>query len=64
MRRLLKYQISSVVFLIVSGTVGVNAQILHDSIAVSMIKLGINKMYNLEYQNTREIFSEIEQSYP
>ncbi len=64
MRRLLKYQISSVVFLIVSGMAGVNAQILHDSLAVSMIKHGINNMYNLEYQKTREIFSEIEQSYP
>lgn len=48
----------------ISGTSGINAQILHDSLAVSMIKLGLNNMYNLEYQKSRETFSEIEQSYP
>ncbi len=64
MRRLLKYQIGSIVFLIVSGAAGVNAQILHDSLAVSMIKQGINNMYKMEYQKARETFSEIEHSYP
>jgi hypothetical protein len=42
----------------------VNAQILNDSLAVSMIKMGISNMYNLEYSKAHDEFIEVEQLYP
>ncbi len=64
MIRLLKYKISSTLLAIVIGTSGISAQILHDSLAVSMIKEGISNMYNLEYEKADDIFIGIEQLYP
>ena len=61
LERLLRKQI---VIVMIVDTSGINAQILHDSLPVSMIKEGINNMYNMEYQKARETFSAIEQSYP
>ena len=64
MIRLLKHKSCSAVLVIVIGTSGINAQILHDSLAVSMINEGISNIYNLEYEKADEIFSGIEQLYP
>ena len=64
MMRLLKYNICCTVLVVVIGTSGINAQILHDSLAVSMIKEGISDMYNLEYEKAEDIFIRIEQLYP
>ncbi len=61
---LLKYKICSTALVIVIGTSGINAQILHDSLAVSMIKEGISNMYNLEYEKADDMFFRIEQLYP
>ncbi len=42
----------------------VNAQILHDSLAVRKIKAGVGLMYNLELDKASKIYSEVEKLYP
>lgn len=42
---------------------GINAQILGDSAAVSLIKSGIDQIYNLQFDSAKEIYTEIERLY-
>ena len=64
MKSLLRHIICSTALVIFTGTSGIHGQILHDSLAVSMIKEGISYMYNLEYEKADDIFKRIEQLYP
>lgn len=60
----LKHNICAAAFALIIGTSGINAQVLTDSLAVSMIKAGISNMYNLEYEKANDIFTEVELLYP
>ncbi len=51
-------------FALIVGTAVINAQILSDSLTVSMIKKGLGDMYNLEYKKASSIFIDIEELYP
>jgi len=64
MMRQLQYNICAAAFVIATGTSALNAQILSDSMAVSMIKMGISNMYNLQYDEADGIFTGLEQLYP
>jgi hypothetical protein len=64
MKNRLKHNICSAAFAVVIGTSGINAQILSDSTAVSMIKTGISNMYNLDYKKASDIFAEVGLLYP
>jgi len=61
---LIKYKICSAALAVVISTSGINAQILHDSLAISMIEDGISNMYNLKYEKANDLFIGIEQLYP
>jgi hypothetical protein len=42
---------------------GINAQLLDDTAAVSLIKSGIDKIYNLQFDEAEEIYTEIKRLY-
>lgn len=60
----MQHNICSAAFVIVISTSYIHAQILYDSLAVSMIKTGISNMYNLEYSKAHDLFIGVEQLYP
>jgi hypothetical protein len=62
--RQLRYYIFSVLIVSAVCTSGLKAQILYDSLAVSMIKQSIGYMYNMEFNEADKTVSDIEQLYP
>lgn len=42
----------------------VNAQLLHDTATLSMVKQEVNLIYNLEFNQSREIYQKISNKYP
>ena len=54
----------SACLVILINTLSINAQMLHDTNAVKMIKAGVDYMYNLELDKASEIFSKVEKLYP
>ena len=46
------------------GTAAVNAQLLQDTTALNLVNEDIDYIYNLQFDNAREVYTKIIQSYP
>lgn len=57
---LIKY--FSLLFFLSTGAL--NAQILRDPVNIDLIKKGIDYVYNFQFENAREIYADLSQSYP
>jgi len=64
MKRRFNLVLFYIVLLLTTVSSRISAQILHDTVAVSKIRSGVDYMYNLELGKAGKIYSEIERIYP
>ena len=63
MRSWLKYLICTCILIFNTIDPGINAQILDDTAAISLIKSGVDKIYDLQFDKADEIYNKLKEQY-